>query len=530
MKAAPDGETTLDVNIEREIAVLLVFSGNVARDTKSCRFLNQRIDEVTIGVRSGSVSAAEMAWELLVEVINQNLETEVRSPGGRQLLPFAAARELLALEPDLTDELLDREQLTGKRPLKTVKTRQDLAEAARVSMPPMRLEHLGVRSVLALIAGGWMSRTPAQISRQGDGATSVIAPELWKKMNELLADEEIVREVSQSILNRHDSDHGGGIPSKLEAGDAGTTAVGLGKDSIVSNLLEAGPSNAEDRAEKAGNGLTHADSLNRGGPVVLWNSIREALTTFWGAENRRRWMFLIAGMVVMGGLFGVLVPEIRSLNTLAAQIPSPASPSPTSVPLPSTGASTWVAGWGPDRAVFKLDSGGSSYPTFNSISDNPNIGDERNFVGLKRADPGSPDRWQNDVWGKPGDTYWMRVYVNNSGKDSFGTVMAGWIQGAKLQVGISKNENSTAVYAKLTANNAATVWDGATIHVDPGVDVRIDTADIRLNNNAHPGDGLRLDATSVLGSGIPLGYDQMDGNIQPGYKYDSYVVVKLVVE
>ena len=38
-----------------------------------------------------------------------------------------------------------------------------------------------------------------------------------------------------------------------------------------------------------------------------------------------------------------------------------------------------ASAWGPERATFTMENP-ASYPTFNSITDNPTIGDERDFV------------------------------------------------------------------------------------------------------------------------------------------------------
>ena len=40
-----------------------------------------------------------------------------------------------------------------------------------------------------------------------------------------------------------------------------------------------------------------------------------------------------------------------------------------------------VSAWGPERTTFTMKSP-ASYPTFNSITDNNEVGDERNFVRI----------------------------------------------------------------------------------------------------------------------------------------------------
>ena len=188
----------------------------------------------------------------------------------------------------------------------------------------------------------------------------------------------------------------------------------------------------------------------------------------------------------------------------------------------------WRAGWGPEREMFTVESGGAPYPAFNSISDNPNLGDERNFVGLRNA-ANDTSRWRDDVWAKPGETYNMRVYVNNAGLDVNGTVSAGIIQEARVSVGIRHNEGESSVYAMLSGKNVTTVYDGATLHVDPNVGVAFDTEDILLEGYAFADGGFALDSGIFAPDGTLLGYEQMDGFVKPGYEYAFYIVLKVKI-
>jgi hypothetical protein len=53
-----------------------------------------------------------------------------------------------------------------------------------------------------------------------------------------------------------------------------------------------------------------------------------------------------------------------------------------------------IFAWGPNRSTFTIDSP-ANYVTFNSITDNPNIGDERNFVGIRES--GTNNLWSDDM-------------------------------------------------------------------------------------------------------------------------------------
>lgn len=202
-----------------------------------------------------------------------------------------------------------------------------------------------------------------------------------------------------------------------------------------------------------------------------------------------------------------------------------------SVGADSSGESSnyWVARWGPEREMFTIDSGGSPFPTFNSISNNPNIGDERNFVGLRQLFPNStaPNVWSKDVWGRLGSTFVMRIYINNSGHDNADIVPAGRIHGARLRVGLTSKPGEASVYAELSSVNAATVWDGATLHFETDAMAEFDNQYCHLENNAHQGGGIDLGGDIFVADGVLLGYEAMDGFVRPGYQYALYVTLRL---
>lgn len=267
-------------------------------------------------------------------------------------------------------------------------------------------------------------------------------------------------------------------------------------------------------------------------PVAADRRGSNPLAALWGRLRglRRRTQ-------VLAGTTAVLLPALAVVLAMSfsPRVPgddaTPDDPDIVVLPdPPSDSGSYWEASWGPQREMFTLASGGAPYPTFNSISDNPNLGDERNFVGLRPdTREGVPNVWSDDVWAEPGDTLIMRVYVNNAGTDSNGVVSAGWLQGVKLQVGISRGAQEVSVFGLLSATNSETVWDGATIHVDDGVDVVFDPDYALLENNAHPNGGLQLGPEAFSSDGVPLGYEEMDGLIEPGYQYAGYVGFRLNV-
>lgn len=243
-----------------------------------------------------------------------------------------------------------------------------------------------------------------------------------------------------------------------------------------------------------------------GAPVVFWGCVTAAV---------------VAALVTGVGF-------VRSHLSDSAASPSPeSSPTSTPGPAPTTESSEyWEAGWGPMRPTFTVERA-ATYPVFNSMTDNPNVGDERNFVTLRSETAASGATWSDDVWAEPGDTYLLRVYVSNSGGDDPRVdALQESIQGARIWIGLSKGTREFSAFGILEADNAKTAWDGATIHTDDDVDVVIDESTAKIETNA----GTRtLRSSAFRHEGALLGFDKDDGIIGPRYYDSEYVTVKLRV-
>ena len=76
-----------------------------------------------------------------------------------------------------------------------------------------------------------------------------------------------------------------------------------------------------------------------------------------------------------------------------------------------------ASAWGPERATFTMEQP-ATYPTFNSITNNPTIGDERDFVriGEINADVTS---LKNEVEIVPGRQYLVYIYYHNNASATF---------------------------------------------------------------------------------------------------------------
>ena len=73
--------------------------------------------------------------------------------------------------------------------------------------------------------------------------------------------------------------------------------------------------------------------------------------------------------------------------------------------------------WGPERATFTMENP-ATYPTFNSITNNPTIGDERDFVRVGEINADVTDL-KNEVEVVPGRQYLVYIYFHNNASATF---------------------------------------------------------------------------------------------------------------
>lgn len=75
--------------------------------------------------------------------------------------------------------------------------------------------------------------------------------------------------------------------------------------------------------------------------------------------------------------------------------------------------------WGPERQTYTVEKP-ADHVTFNSITNNPSIGDERNFVGIREA--GTNNLWSDNMTVQNGKEYTVRMYVHNNAAENLNLV------------------------------------------------------------------------------------------------------------
>lgn len=183
--------------------------------------------------------------------------------------------------------------------------------------------------------------------------------------------------------------------------------------------------------------------------------------------------------------------------------------------------------YGPDRATFTYEHP-ADHITFNSITDNPNVGDERNFVRIK--EDGTSANYGKTVALTPGKTYDVEVYYHNNAASNLNLVAKDTT--LRMEVPGVVNAGGTAnINGFISASNATpgTVYDTATATNGTAGAIAIDYVDGSAkvtSNGAINGQTL---PDTLFTSGAKLGYDGQDGNLPGCNQYAGYVTFKFTV-
>ena len=131
------------------------------------------------------------------------------------------------------------------------------------------------------------------------------------------------------------------------------------------------------------------------------------------------------------------------------------------------GFSSSALAWGPEREKFTMESP-ATYPTFNSIEDNPTIGNEWDFVRIGEISH-EQSTFVNDIEIVPGRQYVVFIYFHNNASSTFND-SAHNNSGIALQTAMSSEfskvltpEQGGVVSATISAKNSnpGSVWDEA---------------------------------------------------------------------
>ncbi len=199
-----------------------------------------------------------------------------------------------------------------------------------------------------------------------------------------------------------------------------------------------------------------------------------------------------------------------------------------------------ASAWGPTRTTYTNESP-APYATFNSITNNAAVGDERNFVRVREL--GNNSKYSDQVEVTPGKEYEVYIYYHNNAATNTNASGLGLATAAKVSSAyptILKTSERGMIsgiitwdYIEKTTDTTkknGKVWDEAylTTKTD-GVVMRYKTGTATIHNGGTT-NGSVLPSNLFTEGGTYLGYNKLIGNLPGCAEYSGYVTYTLVAE
>lgn len=200
------------------------------------------------------------------------------------------------------------------------------------------------------------------------------------------------------------------------------------------------------------------------------------------------------------------------------------------------GIATVTTAWSPERPTYTIQSP-APHVTFNSITNNPNYGDERTFFDAKNAANTGSGGFVDNLPTEGDQELLLRVYVHNNAADNLNTIpdgnggFRGIARNTKVRIHLP-----TAAAANLRANAYISADNAQPQIVTDEVDFSGNGAfsleyvpgSARAYNNAVPG-GMVLN-DSIVTTGAPVGYETANGTLPGCFQYANIVTIKVKVK
>lgn len=177
-------------------------------------------------------------------------------------------------------------------------------------------------------------------------------------------------------------------------------------------------------------------------------------------------------------------------------------------------------GWGPiDRETFTMEQP-ANYVTFNSITNNNQLGDERNFVRVRKKDTGY---FKDSIELKKGDICTIQVFYHNNAKSSLNYKGKGFAYDTRVKFFMGdKDENTIGFQAVLTASNAnpPSIWDCCLIHKLDSFELQYIPGSLVIDNASGKH---TLTSVDLFKQDVLIGIDRMDGIIPGCSEFSGYI-------
>lgn len=209
------------------------------------------------------------------------------------------------------------------------------------------------------------------------------------------------------------------------------------------------------------------------------------------------------------------------------------------ITIAATGFSNANA-WGPERSTY-TNKEPAPYATFNSITDNVAVGDERNFVRIREA--GTDTTYTDEIQVVPGHEYEVYIYYHNNAASNINASGLGMATNTRVSSAyptvVNTNERGMVSgiisWSYVTPENpndaqTGTVWDEAYVtSATDGVVLKYKTGTAIIHNDG-AANGSVLPTSLFTEGGTPIGYNKLTGSLPGCAEYSGHITYTLVAE
>ena len=192
-----------------------------------------------------------------------------------------------------------------------------------------------------------------------------------------------------------------------------------------------------------------------------------------------------------------------------------------------------INAWGPSRPTFTIENP-AGHVTFNSITNNPVYGDERNFAFIREV---GTSTWMRNIKLEPGKTYEVFAYYHNNANPNLNASGQGVATGAFMRVEFPSVVNESAVgniFIGAANANPRQVWDTLRFTSNGQVAVRYVSGSATITtfrggvvaNGQHTqqlSDNLLSPNGTLIGEGL-------DGVVRGCNNYSGFVMFRIAVD
>jgi uncharacterized repeat protein (TIGR01451 family) len=200
--------------------------------------------------------------------------------------------------------------------------------------------------------------------------------------------------------------------------------------------------------------------------------------------------------------------------------------------LPAYHSIALEAGWGPERPTTTYPEP-SNVRTFNSMLNNPAIGDERNFVRVREAGVGN---FLDEVTLEIGKEYEVYIYYHNNASASLNASGAGVAANVRLSSNMPRELHRGEigqVTGTITSSNTipASVWDSAFLRANDTVYLRYVPGSAVLHNSGTANGAVLSGEALFSDQGVLLAHSNAYWGLVPGCnEFAGHVIYRFFVD